>query len=95
MARRGVVSLGSKTRKTGEKRMPVVGASPVTFISESTSPGKQYQIPLSQITITSGTASAAAWMTAVGLSGTDEATLVPALLASLLQQGLIAVPPSS
>jgi hypothetical protein len=75
--------------------MAVVGASPVTFISESTSPGKQYQIPLSGITIASGAASAAAWITSVGLSGTDATVLVPALLAALLQQGLIAVPPSS
>jgi len=74
--------------------MAVVGASPVTFISESTNPGKQYQIPLWEITITSGVASAATWMTAVGLSGTDESTLVPTLLAGLLHQGLIAVPPS-
>jgi hypothetical protein len=75
--------------------MPVLGASPVTFISESTSPGKQYQIPLWDISITAGTASAAAWMTAVGLTGTDESALVPNLLASLLSQGLIVAPPSS
>ena len=77
--------------------MAVVGASPVTFISESTpgSTGKQYQIPLADITITGGVASAsAAWLGASGLSGADTTTLIPALLAGLLHQGLIAVPPS-
>ncbi len=74
--------------------MPVIGASPVTFISESTSPGKQYQIPLSAITITSGTVSASGWVTSMGLNTTD-GTLVSTVLTSLLQQGLIATPPSS
>ncbi len=74
--------------------MAVLGASPVTFISESTAPGKQYQIPLSAITITNGVATCTAWITAVGLTGNDESNLVPALLKSLVAQGLIIAPPS-
>ncbi len=74
--------------------MPVLGASPVTFISESTAPGKEFQIPLSAITIASGVATCTAWMTAVGLSGTDENNLVPALLKALVAQGLIVAPPT-
>ncbi len=75
--------------------MAVLGASPVTFISETTSPGKQFQIPLFEITIAGGVASAASWMTSVGITGADANVLVPGLLASLLNQGLIAAPPSS
>jgi hypothetical protein len=72
--------------------MAVIGASPVTFISETTHPGKQYQIPLSQITITNGVADAATWMTAVGVTGNDHDKLVPALLKALVAQGLITKP---
>jgi hypothetical protein len=75
--------------------MAVIGASPVTFISETTSPGKQFQIPLFEITIAGGVAGAAAWITNVGITGNDATVLVPGLLASLLNQGLIAAPPSS
>ena len=74
--------------------MPVLGASPITFISESTTPGKQYQIPLSAVTISNGVATCTAWMSAVGLSGTDESSLVPALLKALVAQGLIVAPSS-
>ena len=31
--------------------MAVKGASPVTFISEDAQPGKQFQVPLSRLTI--------------------------------------------
>jgi hypothetical protein len=72
--------------------MAVKGASPVTFISESTNPGKQYQIPLSAITITNGTADCPAWYTATGVGGTDQSAVVPALLKSLVAHGLITSP---
>ena len=72
--------------------MPVVGASPVTFISESTAPGKQYQIPLSAITIANGVATCAAWITAVGVTGHDQTDLIPALLKTLVAHGLITAP---
>jgi hypothetical protein len=72
--------------------MPVVGASPVTFISETTAPGKQYQIPLSAITITNGVATCQPWITAVGVTGKDQSDLIPALFRSLVAHGLITAP---
>jgi hypothetical protein len=69
--------------------MPVVGASPVTFISESTAPGKQYQIPLSAITIANGVATCDPWIAAVGVTEPDKSGLIPALLKTLVAHGLI------
>jgi hypothetical protein len=76
--------------------MAVVGASPVTFVSESTQPGKQYWIPLSAITISNGVASASDWVSAVGLHDADSANdgVVAKLLASWVAQGLIVPPPT-
>ena len=75
--------------------MAVIGASPVTFISESTQPGKQYQIPLTAITIeTTGIADCTAWISAVNVSGADQNAVIPTLLSGLLAQGLISKPPS-
>jgi hypothetical protein len=85
------------SRLEGNETMAVTGATPVTFISESTQPGKQYQIPLSAITITNGVADASGWITDVGLSGSDataDTGVVARLLAGLVAQGLIAVPPA-
>lgn len=69
--------------------MAVKGASPVTFISESTNAGKQYQIPLSAITISNGTADCSAWIATTGVSGVDKTAVVPAVLSSLVASGLI------
>ena len=35
--------------------MAVIGASPVTFVSEDTEPGTQYQVPLSLLSFNSST----------------------------------------
>ena len=74
--------------------MAVIGATPVSFVSESTQPGKQYWIPLSAISISNGTASAGGWVSAVGLTGADAASdgVVAKLLASWVAQGLIVAP---
>ena len=69
--------------------MPYVGASPITFISETTHPGKQYQIPLAKIVKTNGSPDASAWAAAVGLTGNDHDKLIPGLLTAALAQGLI------
>ena len=73
--------------------MAVLGAAPITFISESTStPGKQYQIPLSLLTIgTNGVIDPSSWP---GFTSADK-PLVTALLASMVSQGLLTKPPSS
>jgi len=74
--------------------MAVIGASPVTFISEdaTTNHGKQYQIPLSLLTIGStGTIDPSAWPEFAGLAATDQ-TLVTNLLASLVSQSLLTAP---
>ena len=70
--------------------MPYVGASPITFISETTHPGKQYQLPLSKIVKNAaGSPDASAWAGAVGLTTDDHDKLVPALLTAALAHGLI------
>ncbi len=70
----------------------VAGASPVTFISEDIggNAGKQYQIPLSVLTVTDSQPDASAWKTAAGLTSADEA-VVDALLTSLTQQGFLKI----
>ncbi len=76
--------------------MAVIGASPVTFISEdaTTNHGKQYQIPLSLLTIVgTGTIDPSTWPDYAGLAATDQ-TLVTNMLASLLSQGLLTKPSS-
>ena len=77
--------------------MAVIGASPVSFISEdpTTNHGKQYQIPLALLTIGSnGTIDpSSSWPEFAHLASADQ-TLVTNLLASLVSQGLLAAPPS-
>jgi hypothetical protein len=76
--------------------MAVIGTSPVTFISEDTSGnnGKQYQIPLSILTIgSSGTIDATVWPEWSSLKASDQA-LVNALLKNLISQGLLTAPAS-
>jgi hypothetical protein len=77
--------------------MAVIGASPVTFISEDTSPtanhGKQYQVPLSQLTIDDDPVKfAGSWSGYHDLAGGDQ-KLLEHLLKSLRAQGLLTKPP--
>jgi hypothetical protein len=76
--------------------MPVIGASPVNFISEDTANnhGKQYQVPLSLLTYDSDSAKfAGSWSGYAALASTDQA-LLQNLLKSLYAQGLLTKPPS-
>ena len=77
----------------------VTGASPVSFISEDTTSGKagkQYQIPLAQLTVTNGQPDATNWLTAVGFISstgpdTTDVTLIKNLLNSLTAQGFLRI----
>jgi hypothetical protein len=76
--------------------MAVIGASPVSFISEdpSTNHGKQYQIPLALLTIgNTGTIDPSTWPEYAGLATADQ-TLVTKLLGNLVRQGLLTAPPA-
>ena len=78
--------------------MAVIGASPVSFISED-EVGVVVQIPLSVLTIAHGAVTiAGSWKPPlpgqVFKVGGNDVKLVPALLASLLAQGLISPPPT-
>jgi hypothetical protein len=71
----------------------VLGAAPVTFISEDTEPGTQFQIPLGLLSISAGVVDASAWKPPAALKPNDVKVL-KALLADLLARGVIA-PPSA
>ena len=74
--------------------MPVIGASPVTFISEdpTTNHGTQYQVPLSLLTYdTDPVKFASSWSGYSGLATADQ-TLLQNLLPSLYAQGLLKQP---
>jgi hypothetical protein len=77
--------------------MAVIGASPVSFISEdpNNNHGKQYQIPLALLTIGSdGTIDpSTSWPEYTHLAAADQ-TLVTNLLASLVSRGLLTAPPT-
>jgi hypothetical protein len=77
--------------------MAVIGASPVTFISEDTATGnhgKQYQVPLSLLSIASdGSVDHTKWTEFGSLAASDQ-TLVTNLLKHLVSQGLLTKPPS-
>lgn len=67
----------------------VTGASPVTFISEDTSPGSLLQVPLSVLAMkTDGTVDASGWKPPLTLKTNDKAILA-AVLADLLARGVI------
>ena len=66
----------------------VTGASPVTFISEDTEPGVQFQIPLALLTVDKGVVDTSGWSPAAGLS-TNDAKILGSLLADLLARGVI------
>lgn len=75
--------------------MAVIGASPVTFISEDTEPGVMLQVPLSVLTITSGAVDSSAWSppTPGNTLKPNDTAILKSLLASLLARGLISAPP--
>lgn len=70
---------------------PVKGASPVTFIREGSSVGKQMQVPLSTLTFdATGKIDASAWKSANGISpGDADDSVLTGLLASLVSQGFL------
>lgn len=75
--------------------LAVRGASPVTFISESTEAGVQFQIPLSvlQYDTSTGAIDSSGWNPPKALTGSD-IDMVTALLASLLSLGVITPVPA-
>lgn len=76
--------------------MAVIGASPVTFISED-EVGVQVQIPLSALSVENGTVKLdPGWKPHLpgNALGANDSNVVKALLASLLARGLISAPPS-
>jgi 2-keto-3-deoxy-6-phosphogluconate aldolase len=83
-------------KQRGDEAMAVIGASPVTFISEDTTGnhGKQYQVPLSQLTIGStGAIDPSTWPDYASLAAADQ-TLLTNLLKQLVAQGLLTKPSS-
>lgn len=71
----------------------VTGASPVTFISEDTEPGTQFQIPLALLTVSSGVVDASGWTPPEALK-TNDTAILKSLLADLLARGVIAPMPA-
>jgi hypothetical protein len=75
----------------------LIGASPVTFISEDTShdAGTQYQIPLPLIGYdpTSSTPITLNWNAPTGFTSTDT-SLAVTLIQNLVTAGLLTTPPS-
>lgn len=77
--------------------MAVIGASPVTFISEDTAPGKQYQVPLSLLSFNAGTGQIdppSNWPDATSPLKPNDGKVLQALLNSLASQGLLVQPPA-
>ena len=71
--------------------MAVIGAGPVTFVSENASPGTQYQIPLFYLSFSSGAISATAWPEWGSLSA--DHTLITNILSAMANRNLL-TPPS-
>ena len=77
--------------------MAVIGASPVTFISEDTSPGKQFQVPLSLLTFNASTGQIdppSKWPAANNLLKPNDGKVLQSLLDGLVSQGLLVKPPA-
>ena len=72
--------------------MAVIGAGPVTFVSENTSPGTQYQIPLFYISFGATGINAAAWPEWGSL--TADHTLIGNILTAMANRNLLTPPPS-
>ena len=67
----------------------VTGASPVTFVSEDTEPGVQFQIPLVLLKVSGGIVDASDWTPPTALK-TNDIKILASLLADLLARGVIA-----
>jgi len=77
--------------------MAVTGASPVSFISEDTEPGKQYQVPLSLLSFNASTGQIdppSAWPDASNPLKPNDGKVLQALLNSLVSRGLLVKPSS-
>ena len=76
--------------------MAVEGASPVTFISEDTVPGRQYQVPLSLLTFnsTGQIDPPSAWPDASNPLKPNDVKVLQTLLNSLVSHGLLTKPTS-
>jgi hypothetical protein len=74
--------------------MAVKGASPVTFISEDAQPGKQFQVPLSRLTIdpTKGTIDPSQWLSENNITSTADTAVLGKLLLSMVSQGFLTKP---
>lgn len=75
---------------------PVLGASPVTFISEKTQAGRQYQVPLSALSFdTTGSihASVTAWITSNSIDTAVDGPMLTTLVDNMVKQGLLFPPP--
>jgi hypothetical protein len=88
------------TGRNAEQRtiaMAVIGASPVTFISENAQPGKQFQVPLSRLTIdpATGTIDPKQWLDDNNFtSNSPDRSVLGNLLLSLVNQGFLTKPPT-
>jgi hypothetical protein len=76
--------------------MAVIGASPITFISEDTEPGKQYQVPLSLLSFNaSGLIDPPAnWPAANNPLKPNDVKLLKTVLTGMVGQGFLLKPPS-
>ena len=76
--------------------MAVIGASPITFISEDTEPGKQYQVPLSLLSFNaSGLIDLPTnWPAANNPLKPNDAKLLKAVLTGMVGQRFL-LPPST
>jgi len=77
--------------------MAVIGASPVTFISEDTEPGRQYQVPLSLLSFNSSTGKIdppVNWPNQNGPLKTNDGKVLQEMLNCLASQGFLTKPPT-
>jgi hypothetical protein len=98
-ARSPLVSIERQRREQfaqGTIRMAVIGASPVTFISEDTEPGKQYQVPLSLLSFNSSTGRVpppSGWPEANNPLKPNDVKVLQTVLNSMVSQGFLVAPP--
>jgi hypothetical protein len=77
--------------------MAVIGASPITFISEDTEPGKQYQVPLSILSFNSSTGlidPPSGWPQANAPLKQNDVKVLKTVLNGMVSQGFLVQPSS-